>query len=174
MSSPLDEFRRKQREAKAKQAEAKREREIEAQEKVNRRLAEEGLLTEGQRAAIMEPNSLPPAFAERMWQPGQSGNPAGRPPIPSEVLETLKAASPKAARRLAELVDNPDPSIALKAIDMLQNRIYGRPAQTLDAKIETTNVQQAHLQVLLQLQEKRDQVMKTIEGTAEDKSEEGA
>ena len=107
-------------------------------------------------------NPLPPGL--KLWQPGQSGNPAGRAPIPPEVLETLKAASPKAARRLAELIDSPDPSIALKAIDMLQNRIYGRPAQTLDAKIETTNVQQAHLQVLLQLQEKRDQVMKTIEG----------
>lgn len=155
MPSPLDEFRRKQREAKAKQAEAKRA---------------EGL-TEGQEPAAIKERGNRANLV--MWQPGQSGNPAGRAPIPPEVLETLKAASPKAARRLAELIDSPDPSIALKAIDMLQNRIYGRPAQTLDAKIETTNVQQAHLQVLLQLQEKRDQVMKTIEGAA-DKSEEGA
>jgi hypothetical protein len=110
----------------------------------------------------------------RPWQPGQSGNPAGRPAIPPEVLEILKAASPAAARRLVELVDSPEPAVALKAIDMLQNRIYGRPAQTLDAKIETTNVQQAHLQVLLELQAKRDDAMKTIEGTTGDKPEEGA
>jgi len=99
-----------------------------------------------------------------MWQPGQSGNPAGRAPIPPEVLEILKAASPKAAKALVVMIDDPDPAIRLKAIDMLQNRIYGRPAQTLDAKIETTNVQQAHLQVLLELQAKRDGAMKTIEG----------
>ena len=155
MNAGLDEWRRKRREArKAEAAEA---------EKTDQTVKE---------TANTSGKSLPAGM--KPWQPGQSGNPAGRPPIPPEVLEILKAKSPAAARRLAELVDSPEPAVALKAIDMLQNRIYGRPAQTLDAKIETTNVQQAHLQVLLELQQKREDVMKTIEGDTQRVDENGA
>jgi len=159
MNAGLDEWRRKRREARKAEAEAKSE--IVAGHTIDQTV-KSGAIT-AERTGLRPP-----------WQPGQSGNPAGRAPIPPEVLEILKAKSPAAARRLAELCDSPEPAVALKAIDMLQNRIYGRPAQTLDAKIETTNVQQAHLQVLLELQEKRERAMKTIEGTAEDKPEEGA
>jgi hypothetical protein len=101
------------------------------------------------------------------WKPGQSGNPEGRRPMPPEVIEALQAGSEGAAKRLVELTKDPDGRIALTAIDMLQNRLYGRPTQSMEAQVTTTNVQQAHLQILLDLQAKREEVMKTIEGRVE-------
>jgi hypothetical protein len=98
------------------------------------------------------------------WQPGQSGNPEGRRPMPPEVVEALKLGSVPAAERLVALTQDPDGRIALTAIDMLQNRLYGRPTQSMEAQVTTTNVQQAHLQILLDLQAKREEAMKTIEG----------
>ena len=35
------------------------------------------------------------------------------------------------------------------------DRLYGKPAQTLDAKVETTSIQEAHLRVLQEIQERR-------------------
>ena len=98
-----------------------------------------------------------------MFQPGQSGNPAGRRPMPPEVVEALQAGSETAAKRLVELCSSTDPRIALMASEALLSRLYGKPTQQVDAQVTTTNVQQAHLQILLDLQAKREQAMKTIE-----------
>jgi hypothetical protein len=100
-----------------------------------------------------------------MFKPGQSGNPAGRPKVPDEIIKVLELGSKGAAERLVQLTQDKDGRIALTAIDMLQNRLYGRPTQQVDAQVTTTNVQQAHLQILIDLQQKREQAMKTIEGT---------
>ena len=97
------------------------------------------------------------------WQPGVSGNPNGRRPMPPEVVEALQLGSLPAAQRLVALTQDPDGRVALTAIDMLQNRLYGRAQQQADVNVTTTNVQQAHLQVLVELQQRRDQAMKTIE-----------
>lgn len=118
-------------------------------------------------------NPLPPGL--RPWQPGQSGNPAGRRPMPPEVVEALQAGSEAAAKRLVELCSSPDPRVALMASEALLSRLYGKPTQQVDAQVTTTNVQQAHLQILLDLQAKREQAMKTIEAMPdENKDEEGA
>ena len=108
------------------------------------------------------------------WQAGQSGNPSGRPKMDPEVRRILEAATPDAARRLAELVKSPDEKVSLAAIDQVFNRIYGRPTQQVDATVTTTNVQQAHLQILVELQQRREDAMKVIEGTIENKDDEGA
>ena len=93
--------------------------------------------------------------------PGHTGLPgAGRPPVDPKIraqtLAILTAAAPKAARRLVELVGSEDEKVALQASEALLSRVYGRPVQQVDAKIETTNVQQAHLQILLELQNRRE------------------
>ena len=106
--------------------------------------------------------TLPEGMAPR-WKPGQSGNPSGRRPMPPEIVKTLELGSKAAAERLVALTQDPDGRIALTAIDMLQNRLYGRAQQQADVNVTTTNVQQAHLQVLIDLQQKRDQAMKVIE-----------
>ena len=103
-----------------------------------------------------------------MFKPGQSGNPSGRPKVPEEIIKVLELGSKAAAERLVQLTQDKDGRIALTAIDMLQNRLYGRPTQQVDAQVTTTNVQQAHLQILIDLQQKREAAMKTIEGTVEE------
>jgi hypothetical protein len=96
------------------------------------------------------------------WAVGQSGNPGGRKAMDPEVRRILEAATPDAARRLAQLVNSPDEKVSLAAIDQVFNRIYGRPVQQVDAEVRTTSVQQAHLQILLELQAKH--AGKVIEG----------
>lgn len=83
--------------------------------------------------------------------------------MPPEIVKTLELGSKDAAERLVALTQDPDGRVALTAIDMLQNRLYGRALQATDVNVTTTNVQQAHLQILVELQAKRDQAMKTIE-----------
>ena len=109
-----------------------------------------------------------PAAHLPKWQPGQSGNPSGRRPMPPEVVEALQAGSEAAAKRLVELCSSNDERVALAASEALLSRLYGKPTQQVDAQVTTTNVQQAHLQILLDLQAKREAAMKTIEGEVEE------
>ena len=55
---------------------------------------------------------------------------------------------------------------------MIHNRLLGKPTQQVDANVTTTNVQQAHLQVLIELQQKREAAMRTIEARVEEGDEE--
>ena len=97
------------------------------------------------------------------WQPGQSGNPNGRPKMPPDVIKALELGSLAAAQRLVQLTQDADGRIALTAIDMLQNRLYGRPTQQADVNVTTTNVQQAHLQILVELQQRREAALGRLE-----------
>jgi hypothetical protein len=99
---------------------------------------------------------IPPDKAIRgRFQKGVSGNPGGRPAMNPEVREALEAASERAARRLVELVDSDDPRVALMASNSVLDRLYGKPAQTVDAKVETTSIQEAHLRALQEINERR-------------------
>lgn len=75
------------------------------------------------------------------WQKGQSGNPKGRKRSPVEDVIRRKASD--AAERLAKLVDNADPNIALRASGLLLDRALGKPSQSIaiDAKVDA-HVQQ--------------------------------
>ena len=103
------------------------------------------------------------------FAPGVSGNPGGRVGLPAEIRERLEAGVPEAVDRLIELVRSEDERVALAASEALLSRLYGRPPQTLEAKVETTSIQQAHLQVLMDIQERRkarlaEEAKRTIEG----------
>ena len=69
---------------------------------------------------------------------GVSGNPSGRPKIPAEVKEILKAACPDAARELVKFIHHKRPNIAMWAITEILNRVYGKP-ETM-SKVELTLV----------------------------------
>ena len=90
------------------------------------------------------------------WLPGAgSPNPAGRPTMPAEVKEILAEATPKAARKLVELMDHEDPRVALVACREVLDRSLGKaPAATeVDAApVETdwARVQQAIAQLTVQ------------------------
>lgn len=63
---------------------------------------------------------------------GQSGNPGGRVPLPPEIRELARMAAPDALRRACELTKSGDENVALKAISLVLDRAYGKPAQPVD------------------------------------------
>ena len=74
------------------------------------------------------------------WKPGQSGNPAGRPP--TALLEAARNLTQEALDRIIELMrQDDDRALALNAATELLNRGWGKPAQALALAAEiTTNV----------------------------------
>ena len=74
------------------------------------------------------------------WKPGQSGNPAGRPP--TALLEAARNLTKEALERLTELMrQDDDRALALNAATEILNRGWGKPAQALAIAAEiTTNV----------------------------------
>ena len=89
--------------------------------------------------------------------PGHSLNPQGRPTLPAEVRAVLQAGSQRAAEKLVELVESEDPRVAAAAATAVLDRLYGRPAQAIDAHVkqEQVDVGKAHLQILMELQQRR-------------------
>lgn len=71
-------------------------------------------------------------MAHHLFQPGQSGNPKGRPPgPPREIKEAYQALEPLARQRLTELLDHKRPEIVIQAAKIIIERAYGKPHQTL-------------------------------------------
>jgi hypothetical protein len=73
--------------------------------------------------------ALNPAFAARIWRPGQSGNPGGKGGRFQEVQRICREASPDAARKLVALIDDEDARIAGWACDKVLERAYGKPKE---------------------------------------------
>ena len=64
------------------------------------------------------------------WQPGQSGNPAGRKPEPSSAVKRLaRQHTEKAVTVLAEMLDAEDLRARAIAAQALLDRGWGKPAQ---------------------------------------------
>lgn len=62
----------------------------------------------------------------------------GRKPIPPEIKEALTALVPRAVERLTAIVeDSEDEKLVMQAIEVVFNRVYGKPSQALD--IESSN-----------------------------------
>jgi hypothetical protein len=62
------------------------------------------------------------------WQAGQPNpNPGGRTDDYLACQRICRDASPDAARKLVELINDPDPRIALMAADKIVDRAWGRP-----------------------------------------------
>ena len=72
----------------------------------------------------------------RPFKPGQSGNPSGRPKIPEDVRELIRAACPEAAKKLIKYMDHSNPKIAMWAITEVLDRGYGKPIQMQDIQLD--------------------------------------
>lgn len=80
------------------------------------------------------------------FQPGQSGNPGGRPkddPEVKEVKELAKQKSKRAIERLVEWMESENPKASVAACNSIMDRGIGKPAQDLtisgnpDAPLQT-------------------------------------
>lgn len=92
--------------------------------------------------------------------PGQQAlNPGGRPAIPAPVREELaeifRAAAPLAARKLVELLNDPDPRVAGMAATQLLDRAVGKPVQSVDTTVAKIDIGQMHLAALKAIQDSR-------------------
>lgn len=107
-------------------------------------------------------------------QPGSAPlNPGGRPKIPDEVKrevqEIFSGATPRAAQRLVELMDDPDSRIALSAASTLLDRVLGKAVTPVDQTVKvSTSIQQAHLAALIEIQQRRkDRLAEEEAGTTQ-------
>ena len=69
---------------------------------------------------------------------GRSGNPKGRgkrAPILAEIEELARYAGPDAIDRLKHYLKDPDGRISIKAAEVLLNRGFGTPVQTVTATV---------------------------------------
>jgi Family of unknown function (DUF5681) len=89
------------------------------------------------------------------FKKGQSGNPGGRPKMPDELKEAMQRLSDKAVKVLEDAMEGDDPRARILAANSVLDRGYGKPAQTVNAKIEGTDLSQAHLDALQALAAKR-------------------
>ena len=73
------------------------------------------------------PNSL--ANLKPKWAKGQSGNLAGRPPIPRDVVAAAQAKSLEAITTLVDIREDPEvpPGVRMSACKVLLDRAWGKP-----------------------------------------------
>jgi hypothetical protein len=65
------------------------------------------------------------------FKPGQSGNPTGRPKMPDEVKEAIKANTLPAVNTLIEIMQTGKPELKIKAAEIILDRAYGKAAQPI-------------------------------------------
>lgn len=109
-----------------------------------------------------------------LFVPGApSPNPSGRPPIDAavrqELQEIFQAASPRAARRLVELIEDVDPRVSTAAAIHVLDRLLGKVTQSIDATIKTGSVQAAHLAALRELQARTERARREEQGAGGDR-----
>ena len=88
------------------------------------------------------------------WLPGRSANPGGRPGVPEVIKATLRELSPRAVKRLGELLDSDDERIQLEAARVILDRHLGRPAIQADISLHR-GVADGHLAALVEVASRR-------------------
>ena len=70
------------------------------------------------------------------FQPGQSGNPSGRPKKDNLLTKLAKAKTPEAFKRVLELLHSHEDSVSMQAAKTVFEYGYGKPKQELDVSSE--------------------------------------
>ena len=84
---------------------------------------------------------------------GVSGNPTGRPKVIGELKELASIHTPQAIQTLADVMNDKEAPHAARvaASTALLDRVYGRPSQNVEARIETVDMGKAAASVLMDL-----------------------
>jgi|HubBroStandDraft_6_1064221.scaffolds.fasta_scaffold140546_4 hypothetical protein len=85
--------------------------------------------TLGSRSVARNGKALAPAFLERRWKKGQSGNPSGHTAEYGEVLALARFLAPRAIERLGELMESEDERVAAVACNAILDRAFGKPRE---------------------------------------------
>lgn len=90
------------------------------------------------------------------WKKGVSGNPSGRPSIPEEVKDALKAATPAAVKTLVEIMTSgKSEDTRVKAANIILERVYGKATAQVDVRVH--DVGAMHLQLLEEIRARRQE-----------------
>ena len=73
------------------------------------------------------------------WQPGQSGNPNGRPKKVQTIAQLAEDASEAALKKLIKLIDSDKDQVALAAAQAVLDRSMGKPKQAVDVTSNRKN-----------------------------------
>lgn len=77
-------------------------------------------------------SKLPPALVQRMFKPGQSGNPGGRSKLELEVRAMARQASPEIMAKLIETaLTTDDDRVFVVAAEKILERAYGKPKESV-------------------------------------------
>ncbi len=93
--------------------------------------------------------TITPHPGPRPFQPGQSGNPGGRPRVIAELRELARAHAPEAIAELARLAkDAKSETARIAAIKELLDRAYGKPTQFVAAENDEQALNDLNLEEL--------------------------
>ena len=72
------------------------------------------------------------------FSPGNRANPSGRPKIPKDVKEMLKAATADAARLLIDTMNNQEADLKLRVdcAERVLDRVYGKASQPIEGAFD--------------------------------------
>lgn len=84
---------------------------------------------------------------------GVSGNPTGRPKVIGELKELASVHTPQAIQTLADVMNDKQAPHAARvaASTALLDRVYGRPSQNVEARIESVDMGKSAAAVLMDL-----------------------
>ena len=112
----------------------------------------------------LPPGMLPP------WQPGQSGNPAGRPKLERDVAELARGHTATAIATLAQIMTNKKVAAVarVRAAEVILERGFGKAPQRIVLETDVAAMSNPQLDAYIRAQLLEALTAPTIEGDAEE------